>query len=63
MEGPLGEAVAVEVELRTKAKDVIDERTGKRLGDVSRFRLNFPGVEPAFFSYVLEEAETTSDRN
>ena len=63
VEGPLGEAVAVEVELRSPAKDVIDERTGKRLGDISRFRLNFPGVEPAFFSFVPGKPETPSDRN
>lgn len=46
--------LAVDVELRPGAKDDIDKRTGKRLGDASRFRLNFPGVEPAFFRDVPE---------
>lgn len=56
VEGLRPEAVAVEVELRTPARDVVDERTGRKLGDGSRFRLNFPAVEPAFFSYVPEKS-------
>lgn len=52
VEGLRREAIEVDVELREPARDVVDERSAARLGDVARFRLKFPGVEPAFFSYI-----------
>lgn len=55
-------AVEVDVQLRTRARDVVDERSGRRLGDVSEFRLNFPGVEPAFFSWIPDPADAPKSR-
>lgn len=46
------EPIDVQVVLRTPARDVVDERSGARFGDVSDFRLKFPGVEPALFSFI-----------
>jgi hypothetical protein len=43
--------VEVEVGL-SGARDVIDERTGKHLGDGNRFTFPFDGVEPVFFSFA-----------
>lgn len=50
------EPIDVDVALRSPARDVIDERSGARLGDVSAFRLRFPGVEPALFSFIPGDA-------
>ena len=46
-------AINLDVELPPPAaRDVIDERTGKRLGDGNRFTLPFDGIEPVFFSFA-----------
>lgn len=62
VEGLRGDAVVVDVELRAPARDVVDERTGRRLGDAPRFRLEFPGVEPAFFSFARDDADPDASR-
>jgi hypothetical protein len=49
--GLFRETVELEVRL-SDARDVIDERTGKQLGDGNRFTFPFDGVEPVFFSFA-----------
>ena len=45
------EGISIDVELPT-AQKVVDERTGKVLGDGKRFSFRWNGVEPVFFSYA-----------
>ena len=41
----------LEVAFAAAVQDVIDERTGKRLGDGSRFRFEFRTAEAVFLSF------------
>jgi len=44
--------VPITVEFPAPVKDVIDERTGRRLGDGRTFRFDFNTVEAVFFSHL-----------
>jgi len=50
-EGLVQETMPMEVEFSAPVRDVIDERTGKRLGDGSRFRFEFRTAEAVFLSF------------
>jgi hypothetical protein len=44
--------LSVDVEFSGPVKDVIDERTGKKLGDGAKFRVEFAAPEAALLSFV-----------
>jgi hypothetical protein len=55
VEGLSTRALPIEVELSAPATDVVDERTGKKLGDGTRFSFQFDPVSAVFFSFAEAE--------
>lgn len=50
-EGLVLKKVPLDIEFAAPVRDVVDERTGKKLGDGRKFTLDFNGVEPVFISF------------
>lgn len=50
--GLTAEPMTLTIELGASARDIIDERTGKALGDGPSFSSTFDGIEPIFFSFA-----------